>query len=215
MTAATGFKRLGIAIAAVVLASFAALGAMALLIPVDTVRDAAKAEIRSVTGLDLVLRGDVAVSLFPTGSISFADVTLGDDAKPMLAADRLTARLRFFPLFAGRVQIADVSLVRPRINVSFDRDGHSNWASSIDALARALGPKANRPADATSFTEAAATGNHGAQRAHHGRYLYESFPLPIPKTKAVTVTFGLRAVTEGGFASPFTLLHFSVPTYGS
>ena len=36
MTAATGFKRLGIAIAAVVLASFAALGAMALLIPVDT-----------------------------------------------------------------------------------------------------------------------------------------------------------------------------------
>ena len=153
MTAATGFKRLGIAIAAVVLASFAALGAMALLIPVDTVRDAAKAEIRNVTGLDLVLRGDVAVSLFPTGSISFADVTLGDDAKPVLAADRLTARLRFFPLFAGRVEIADVSLVRPRINVSFDRDGHSNWASLIDALARALGPKANRPADATSFTE--------------------------------------------------------------
>jgi AsmA protein len=153
VTAATGFKRLGIAIAAVVLASFAALGAMALLISVDTVRDAAKAEIRSVTGLDLVLRGDVAVSLFPTGSVSFADVTLGDDAKPVLAADRLTARLRFFPLFAGRVQIADVSLVRPRINVSFDRDGHSNWASSIDALARALGPKANRPADATSFTE--------------------------------------------------------------
>lgn len=153
MTAATGFKRLGIAICAVVLASFAALGAMALLIPVDTVRDAAKAEIRSVTGLDLVLRGDVTVSLFPTGSISFADVTLGGDAKPVLAADRLTARLRFFPLFAGRVEIADVSLVRPRINVSFDRDGHSNWASSIDALARALGPKANRPADATSFTE--------------------------------------------------------------
>ena len=153
MTAATGFKRLGIAIAAVVLASFAALGAMALLIPVDTVRDAAKAEIRSVTGLDLVLRGDVAVSLFPTGSISFADVTLGDDAKPVLAADRLTARLRFFPLFAGRVQIADVSLVRPRINVSFDGDGHSNWASLVDALARALGPKANRPVDATSFTE--------------------------------------------------------------
>ena len=153
MTAATGFKRLGIAIAAVVVASFAALGAMALLIPVDTVRDATKAEIRSVTGLDLVLRGDVAVSLFPTGSISFADVTLGDDSQPVLAADRLTARLRFFPLFAGRIEIADLSLVRPRINVSFDRDGHSNWAALIDALARALGPKANRPVDATSFTE--------------------------------------------------------------
>jgi AsmA protein len=153
VTAATGFKRLGIAIAAVVLASFAALGAMALLISVETVRDATKAEIRNVTGLDLVLRGDVAVSLFPTGSISFANVTLGDDAKPVLAADRMTARLRFFPLFAGRIEIADVSLVRPRINVAFDRDGRSNWAAFIDALARALGPKANRPVGATSFTE--------------------------------------------------------------
>ena len=41
-------------------------------------REAAKAEIRNVTGLDLALRGDVAVSLFPTGSISFADVALGE-----------------------------------------------------------------------------------------------------------------------------------------
>ena len=153
MTAATGFKRLGIAITAVVVASFAALGAMALLIPTDTVREATKAEIRNVTGLDLVLRGDVAVSLFPTGSVSFGNVTLGDDAKPVLAADRLTARLRFFPLFAGRVEIADVSLIHPRINVTFDRDGHSNWAALVDALARALGPKANRPVNASSFTE--------------------------------------------------------------
>jgi AsmA protein len=153
VTAATGFKRLGIAIATVVLASFAALGAMALLIPTDTVREATKAEIRNVTGLDLVLRGDVAVSLFPTGSVSFGNVTLGDDAKPVLAADRLTARLRFFPLFAGRVEIADVSLVHPRINVTFDRDGHSNWSGLVDALARALGPKANRPVNASSFTE--------------------------------------------------------------
>ena len=153
MTAATGFKRLGIAIATVVLASIAALGAMALLMPTDTVREATKAEIRNVTGLDLVLRGDVAVSLFPTGSVSFSNVTLGDDSKPVLAADRLTARLRFFPLFAGRVEIADVSLIHPRINVTFDRDGHSNWAGLVDALARALGPKANRPVNASSFTE--------------------------------------------------------------
>ena len=41
MTAATGFKRLGIAIAAIALAGFAALGALALLIPVDAVREAA------------------------------------------------------------------------------------------------------------------------------------------------------------------------------
>ena len=153
MTAATGFKRLGIAIAAIALAGFAALGALALLIPVDTVRESAKAEIKSVTGLDLLLRGDVAVSLFPRGAISFANVTLGDDGNPVLVADRLTARLRFFPLFVGRVEIADVSLERPRINVAYDKDGRSNWAALIDTLARTLGPKANRPPNANAFTE--------------------------------------------------------------
>ena len=116
-------------------------------------RDAAISEIRNVTGLDLVLRGDVDVSLFPTGSITFANVSLGEDANPVLAADQLTARLRFFPLLTGRIEIADVALARPRIKVSYDKDGRSNWSATIDALARALGPKANRPADATSFSE--------------------------------------------------------------
>jgi AsmA protein len=153
VTAAIGSKRLGIAVAAIVLAGLAALGTVPLLIPSDRVREATKAEIRNVTGLDLVLRGDVAVSLFPTGSISFANVALGGDPKPVIEADELTARLRFFPLFAGRIEIADLSLVRPRINVSFDRDGRSNWSAMIDTLARALGPKADRPADASSFTE--------------------------------------------------------------
>jgi AsmA protein len=66
VTAATGFKRLGIALAAMVAVCTAALGAMALLIPTATVRESTKAQIHSVTGLDLLLRGDVEVSLFPT-----------------------------------------------------------------------------------------------------------------------------------------------------
>jgi AsmA protein len=153
VTAATGFKRLGIPVVAVVLACFAALAAVALFMPFDTVRDSAKAEIRNVTGLDVVLRGEVDISLFPTGSITFANVTLGEDANPVLAADQLTARLRFIPLLTGRIEISDITLVRPRIKVNYDRDGRSNWAATIDTLARALGPKANRPANVTSFSE--------------------------------------------------------------
>lgn len=147
------FKRLGIAIAAIVLAGCAVLGGVSLLVPADTVRRAAEAEIRSVTGLDISLRGDAAVTLFPTGSVSFANVTLGDGPEPALAADRVTARLRFFPLLAGRIEIADIALVRPRIYVAFGQDGRSNWANLVEALALAFGPKTNRPDHATSFSE--------------------------------------------------------------
>ncbi|CAM9964935.1 unnamed protein product, partial [Phaeothamnion confervicola] len=151
VTAATGFKRLGVTIAAVLLGALAVLGIVALLIPSDSVREAVKAEIRSVTGLDLALRGDVTVSLFPTGAVSFSNVALGDHDE--LTADRLNARLRFFPLFAGRIEIADVALVRPRITMNFGPDGHSNWVGLVERLARALGPKANRPDQGTAFSE--------------------------------------------------------------
>jgi AsmA protein len=196
VTAATGFKYLGIVIAAVVLASFAALGAMALLIPTESVREATKTEIRNVTGLDLVVRGDTSVSLFPTGSITLANVALGDDAEPALVADRLNARLRFFPLFAGRVEIADVALVRPRINVVFGQDGRSNWAPLVETLARALGPKADRPVDATSFTEirvddgiiAIRDGATGIAETFHGVDLALAWPS-ISKSFAATGRF--------------------------
>ena len=67
------------------------------LISADSVRQQVIGEIRAVTGLNPVLRGKASVSLFPTGSVSFADVTLGDAQQPALVAERLTARLRFFP----------------------------------------------------------------------------------------------------------------------
>src|SRR5207247_3008077 len=150
--AATGIKRLGIAVAAVVAVGFCALLALALLIPADTVREQVKAQIRAVTGLDPVLSGDVAVSLFPTGSVSFHDVSLGDNrtGKSALSAEQLVVRLRFFPFLAGQIEIADVTLVRPTIAIAFAAGGSSNWAGHIDTLARALQPSASRPA---SFSE--------------------------------------------------------------
>jgi AsmA protein len=153
VTAATGFKRLGIATVAVVLAVIAAMAALALMTPADKVREAVKAEIRNVTGLDVSLRGEAEVSLFPSGAISFRNVTLGDDGEPALSADRLIASLRFFPLFAGRIEIADVALVRPRIKVEVAPDGRSNWSALIGTLARAFGPNSERQDVATSFSE--------------------------------------------------------------
>ena len=147
MIAAIGIKRLGLAVATLAGAAFGALIILSLLIPADTVRDSIKAEIRSVTGLDPVLRGDVVVSLFPTGTVVFDRVALGDNrgGEPAMTVDQLVVRLRFFPLLIGRIEIADVSLVRPTIAISFMPDGSSNWSSHVEMLARALRPSRNEP----------------------------------------------------------------------
>jgi len=152
LTAATGLRRLAIAVAAVVTAVFGTLVGLSFLIPATSVRDAVTKEIHAVTGLDPILRGDMAVSLFPSGTVSFHNLMLGDDrtGEPAVVADELSARLRYFPLLLGRVEIADVTLVRPRINVTFLADGRTNWSGLIESLAHALEPNPERT---MSFSE--------------------------------------------------------------
>jgi AsmA protein len=152
VTAAVGIKRLGFVLVALAAVGIGALVILPFLMPADAVREAVKAEIRAVTGLDPVLRGGTSVSLFPSGAVSFDDVMLGDNrtGAPALTAEHVVARLRFFPFLAGRIEIADVSLVRPTIAIIFNADHSSNWSGHIETLARNLKPGPDRPA---SFSE--------------------------------------------------------------
>ncbi|HVX92102.1 MAG TPA: AsmA family protein, partial [Xanthobacteraceae bacterium] len=155
MVATSGFKRLGFAIVALVAAGCVAVGLASFLIPADAARDAVKAEIRAVTGFDPVVRGPVTVSLFPSGTVSFANVVLGDDQdrEPAFAAEGLIAHLRFFPLFVGRVEVSDVTLVRPTIAIVYNAEGQSNWSALIDTLTRTLKPDAKNTGGVVSFSE--------------------------------------------------------------
>jgi AsmA protein len=155
VTAALGFKRLGIAAVALVAATFGALALTSFLVPSDAARDAVKAQIRAVTGFDPVVRGDVSVSLFPYGTVNLGDVVFGDDrsAEPPFVAERLTANLHLLPLLLGRIEIADISLVRPRILIDFDARGRSNWTALIDTLSRALRPSPGLQESVVSFSE--------------------------------------------------------------
>ena len=146
MTAATGFRRLGFALLAALAVGTGVLVTAGYLISPDAVHRQVLGEIRAVTGLNPILRGEVTVSLFPSGSVSFADVMLGDAKRPALTAERLTARLRFFPLLLGRVEIADVALERPTIAVDLEPNGKSNWSGLIEALTRSQTSDAHRVA---------------------------------------------------------------------
>lgn len=152
MTAAKGLKRVAIAVTGLAAAAFVTLIGLSFFIPASAVRDAVKKEIQQVTGLDPALSGGISVSLFPHASVSFRHVRLGDASgiEPAVTADELRARLRYFPLLAGRIEIADVTLVRPTINVTLSRDGRSNWSGLAGALARAVEPN---PARTASFSE--------------------------------------------------------------
>jgi AsmA protein len=190
VTAATGLKRLAIAVATIVAAAFGTLVALSFLMPAGAVRDAVRAEIRGVTGLDPNLGDDVSLSLFPSGTARFRDVRLGDDraGEPTVAAEELTARLRYFPLLAGRVEVADVVLVHPIIRVKVLENGETNWSGLIGALAQALKPDPNRRA---SFSEIGIQGGtvivQGSGKAPAERFENVDFQIAWP---SISRSFG-------------------------
>src|ERR1700712_2030751 len=152
LTMAQGMKRLGMPIAAFLVVALIGLVATSWFLNRDALREAVEAQIRAVTGLDLVINGAIDVSVFPGSYVSFHDVGLkgGGTADPALAVDVLTANLRLLPLLLRRFEISDVMMLRPHIRVIRDGNGESNWTPFIDTIARTMKPGAENQ---VSFSE--------------------------------------------------------------
>src|SRR5438445_1998563 len=152
LTMAQGMKRLGMPIAVLLGLALIGLIGTSWFLNRDALRQAVEAQIRAVTGLDLVITGAIDVSVFPGSYVSFHDVGLkgGGTTDPALQADVLTANLRLLPLLLRRFEIADVMMLRPHIHVIRDGNGESNWTPFIETIARAMTPGAENQ---VSFSE--------------------------------------------------------------
>src|SRR5882757_8808751 len=151
LTMAQGMKRLGMPIAAALGLALIGLFATSWFLNRDALRAAVEAQIRAVTGLELVVNGHIDVSVFPASYVSFHDVGLsGGGADPALQVDVLTANLRLLPLLLRRFEIADVMMLRPHIQVIRDGNGESNWTPFVETIARGMKPGAENQ---VSFSE--------------------------------------------------------------
>ena len=149
---AQGIKRLGTPVAALLGVALIGLVATSWFINRDALRAAVEAQIRAVTGLDLMIKGPIDISVFPASYVSFHEVGLkgGGTTDPALSVDVLTANLRLLPLLLQRFEIADVMMLRPHIHVVRSADGESNWTPFIQTIARNMKPGAENQ---LSFSE--------------------------------------------------------------
>jgi AsmA protein len=131
-------KRLGMPVAALLGVAVVGLVATSWFLNREALRQAVEAQIRAVTGLDLVINGNIDVSVFPGSYVSFHDVGL----KGGTMAD--------LPLLLRRFEIADVMMLRPHIRVIRGANGESNWTPFIDTIARTMKPGADNQ---VSFSE--------------------------------------------------------------
>src|SRR5205085_3245282 len=138
LTMAQGMKPLAMPVAALFGVAVLGLVATTWFLNREALQKSVEAQIRAVTGLDLVIKGNIDISVFPASYVSFHDVGLkgGATADPALSVDVLTANLRLLPLLLQRFEIADVMMLRPNIRVVREADGGSNWTPFIDTIAR-------------------------------------------------------------------------------
>lgn len=196
-------KRLLFTLAGIAAIGIGAATATRWLIPAGAMRSAVADEIRAATGLTPVLRGDLSVSLFPFGAVTYQDATFGDSptGEPALSVERLTARLRLLPLLAGRIEVADVALERPRIAVHIDSDGRSNWAGMIAALTSTL--RADRP-NLRTFSDIVVNG--GTLHLHDAQNMLDETIADLDATVSLpSITRGISV--DGRFvwrAEPIT-----------
>ncbi len=106
------------------------------------------ARVKSATGRDLVIGGDIKVSILPAPVLEVDDVRLsnlkGAVAKDMVRLKTLKVSIAFGPLLSGNIQVKSIRLVDPVIELEALKDGRTNW--QMDEKTAPPPPKASVPA---------------------------------------------------------------------
>ncbi|MBI1208935.1 MAG: AsmA family protein [Azospirillum sp.] len=106
------------------------------------------AEISTLTGREVTLRGALALTLLPTPTLSASDVEIaslpGATGPAMARLGRIDASVGVFPLLAGRVDIESVVLVDPVVTLEVTADGRRTWESAVSGPAAAGGQTESR-----------------------------------------------------------------------
>jgi AsmA protein len=83
------------------------------------------------TGRELVLGGDLALSLFPWAGVTVNDVLLGSPEgfteKEFVRVSKFEARMKLIPLLFKDIQVKHVILKGFRLTLVQQKDGHTNW----------------------------------------------------------------------------------------
>ncbi|MET1027962.1 MAG: AsmA family protein, partial [Dongiaceae bacterium] len=110
---------------------------------------------KQATGRDLVIDGDISLSLLPTPGVSISGVKFGNapgaTQPDMASLEKARVKIALLPLLSGNVQISEIVLTKPVILLEKLKDGSANWQIKPPAQPNAT------PAEATKATQDAAS----------------------------------------------------------
>ena len=118
-------------------------------------------QIKNLTGYDVIIDGDFSLAFLPAPHVNAKNVRVINPAvsdDPIAAFEALSVSVALMPLLKGAVQVSDVELIKPVIDLRVDSAGKGNWLSpEVEAMLNAKGEQqAREPSSnttAVSFDE--------------------------------------------------------------
>ncbi len=147
-----GYNRHRVLIGVVVIVGLviAALAAAPLFIDVNAYKPQIVAEVKRATGRDAAIDGPIRLSLLPTPSVQLDGVKFanppGSKNPSMVEVKSVTVRPSLLALLTGTVEVAEVTLVEPKIVLDINAEGKPNWEFTPSvAAATPAAPKPSSP----------------------------------------------------------------------
>ncbi len=130
----------------------AALLAVPLLIDINSYKPEIVAQVKRVTGRDLVIDGAIRLALLPLPSVRVDGVKFfnmpGSKNPNMVEVKSVTVRPSLLALLIGNVEVGEVTLVEPKIVLEINAQGKPNWEftpSVAEAQPAAAKPSSPKP----------------------------------------------------------------------
>ena len=125
------------------------------LVPVDAYRARIETATEHATGRTLSINGPLRLMLFPQFGLRAEKVTFanmpGGHAAAMVSVGDIKLAIRFLPLLTGKVELAQIVLDRPTIELEVNAAGEANWMLGKRGQAGGGGSSVTLPQD-TEFS---------------------------------------------------------------
>jgi uncharacterized protein involved in outer membrane biogenesis len=108
-----------------------------LVIDLNAYKSQVSAHIKAMTGRDLVIAGNIELSLLPAPMLAVNDVRLANVAGAavphIVRLESAEARIALWPLLRGKVRINSLKFVEPVVELEILADGRTNWQFPLAA----------------------------------------------------------------------------------
>ncbi|MEP5633876.1 MAG: AsmA family protein [Tateyamaria sp.] len=100
-------------------------------LPADRIARLAADQIRTATGRDVNITGDVSMTLFPVLGVSVGGLEVGNaewsEQGPMLTAENAAIGVDAMALLRREIRITNIEATRPTIRLESRKDGRASW----------------------------------------------------------------------------------------